>query len=269
MSRGEASEQWLATSDSTEVLRRFTTARIALGRAGGSLRTRSWLDFKASHAAARDAVHVALDVDVLCTSITELGWETTCCSSAAEGRADYLLRPDRGRRLDAESRASLAEVASRVGPCDVVVIVSDGLAASAVHHSAVSVLANLLPRLSSEGWRMAPVCVARHGRVALQDEIGELFQAQLALTLLGERPGLTAANSLGAYLVYDPQRGNTDANRNCVSNIREGGLSCEDAVGVLYQLLAEAHQRKLTGVGLKAIDPTLPRREKGDRPQPM
>lgn len=259
MNRTHREEQALTTTDSTDMLRRFTSARIALGRSGGSLPTKCWLEFKAAHAAARDAVHVALDADAVCRSVNELGWETALCSSAAEERSDFLLRPDQGRRLDSESRIGLSKIASRNGPCDLVVIVSDGLAASAVHHTAVSLLAGLLPSLLEEGWQIAPICVARHGRVALQDEIGELFQAKLALTLIGERPGLTAANSLGAYVVYDPKQGNTDANRNCVSNIRKGGLACEEAAEMLSKLLTEAHQRRLTGVGLKASRPALPR----------
>lgn len=239
------------TPDPTDILRQATAARIGLGRSGASLPTREWLDFQAAHAAARDAVHVELDVDRITTAIEALGYDVVQCRSAAESRSDYLLQPELGRRLDDESRDRLAKLVGDRSKYDLAVIICDGLSASAIHQSAAPVLGHLLPKLAAEKWQVAPICVVRHGRVGLQDEIGSLLRAKLALTLIGERPGLAAANSMGAYLVYDPNVGNTDADRNCVSNIHEGGMTCEAAAQLLFQLLTEAKQQQLSGVQLK------------------
>ncbi|MGL4512656.1 MAG: ethanolamine ammonia-lyase light chain EutC [Lacipirellulaceae bacterium] len=128
------------------------------------------------------------------------------------------------------------------------------------HEQAVALLAELLPRLAAQGWRVAPVVVVRGARVALVDEVGELFGAKVAMIALGERPGLGAADSLGAYFVHTPRVGNTDAQRNCVSNIRRGGLSSRDAAQTLEHLLLESLQRGISGFELKdlrALRPAL------------
>src|SRR4051794_13684478 len=223
------------TPDPWETLRLATSARIALGRTGGSLSTRAWLDFKSAHAAARDAVHCAFDAEQLTSEIGTLGVQTVVVDSSAPDRRTYLLRPDLGRRLDERSRYILQEL--RTGTKhDLVILVSDGLSALAVHRQAQLVLETLLPKLRRDGWQIAPIVVARFGRVALEDEIGQVMGAQLALMLIGERPGLGSPDSLGAYLVYTPRAGNTDANRNCVSNIRPEGLSPDAAADTIYYL---------------------------------
>jgi ethanolamine ammonia-lyase small subunit len=170
--------------------------------------------------------------------------------SAASDQRSYLLRPDLGRQLDERSRYALQELPDDA-TYDLAVVVSDGLSALAVHRQGRPVLEALLPKLKSDGWRVAPIVVARFGRVALEDEVGQLLRATLALILIGERPGLGSPDSLGAYLVYGPRRGNTDANRNCVSNIRSEGLSIDSAVGTIHHLLNEARRRRLSGVPLK------------------
>jgi ethanolamine ammonia-lyase small subunit len=239
-------------------LRSVTSARIALGRAGGSLPTREWLAFKAAHAAAREAVHCAFDAEQLAGEIAGLDVEVIIADSAAGDRLTFLQRPDLGRRLDDRSRFELQELPQSQNPFDLAIIVSDGLSALAVHRQAPPLLAALLPQLITDQWQIAPIIVTRFGRVALQDEIGHTVGAQLALTLIGERPGLGSADSLGAYFVYDPKPGNTDAHRNCVSNIRPEGLPCEAAAQTLHYLLSEARRRRTSGVRLKDERSLLP-----------
>ena len=245
------SKDGLVTADAWSKLRSATPARIALGRAGGSLPTRAWLDFKSAHAAARDAVHNEFDAEQLAAEIHALGVETVIVDSAAADRLTFLQRPELGRRLADASRDRLFAVAQPSHAPDLVIIVSDGLSALAVHRQAPPLLSALLPRLSVDGWNLAPIVIARFGRVALQDEIGQLLGAQLALVLIGERPGLGSPDSLGAYLVYGPRIGNSDAGRNCVSNIRSEGLPHEAAADTLHYLLTESRDRHLSGVALK------------------
>jgi ethanolamine ammonia-lyase small subunit len=170
--------------------------------------------------------------------------------SAACDRLTFLQRPDLGRRLDDPSRYALQESPPATPP-DLSIIISDGLSALAVQRQALPLLKRLLPRLAADAWLITPIVVARFGRVALQDEIGQMLGAQLALMLIGERPGLGSPDSLGAYLVYGPKVGNTDANRNCVSNIRPEGLNCDAAADTIHYLLTEARRRRLSGVQLK------------------
>lgn len=244
-------QQTPVTADVWSALRNATTARIALGRAGGSLPTHEWLSFKSAHAAAREAVHCEFDAARLAAEITKLGVQATIVNSAAADRMTYLQRPDLGRRLDDRSHFELCELAARGTPSELAIIVSDGLSALAVHRQAVPLLAALLPRLAADHWQIALIVVARFGRVALQDEVGQVLGAQLVLTLIGERPGLGSPDSLGAYLVYGPKSGNTDANRNCVSNIRREGLSFAAAAETIHYLVTVARERRLSGVGLK------------------
>ncbi|HEX2477551.1 MAG TPA: ethanolamine ammonia-lyase subunit EutC [Lacipirellulaceae bacterium] len=241
----------LITRDAWTKLRSATPARIALGRAGGSLPTSEWLDFKSAHAAARDAVHCEFDAEELAAQINALGVEVIVVDSAADNRHTYLQRPDLGRRLNERSRYELQELPRPQAAFDLAIIISDGLSALSVHRQAAPLLSALLARLRAGVWHLAPIIVARFGRVALQDEVGQVLGAQLALMLIGERPGLGSPDSLGAYLVHNPRPGNTDANRNCVSNIRPEGLPHEAAAETIHYLLTEARQRRLSGVQLK------------------
>jgi ethanolamine ammonia-lyase small subunit len=215
-------------------LRKHTPARIAIGRAGSSLPTGAYLEFQAAHARARDAVHAALDVDAMVQSIAACGWPVIPVRSAAEDRQVYLRMPDLGRRLCAESRARLSE--PMIAP-DVVIVVGDGLSSVAVERNAVAVLRVLFPRLQAAGLQVAPIIVAVQARVALSDEVGELLQAKAALILIGERPGLSAADSLGIYLTFTPRVGRVDSERNCISNIREGGMPAADAAAQATDLI--------------------------------
>jgi len=229
-------------------LRKYTPARIALGRAGGSLPSSEVLDFAWAHAEARDAVHARLDVEKLVGEIEVLGVKCLKLQSAAPDRISYVRRPDLGRRLSDRSKAELQKHSRS---CDVALIVADGLSATAAHQQSPKLLAALLPMVKSNGLTISPICIVQNGRVAIQDEIGQLLGAKSAVILLGERPGLGTADSLGAYLVFAPKPGKTDADRNCVSNIREAGLPPTAAAGTIHYLLTEALRRKISGVNLK------------------
>ncbi|MEJ0050380.1 MAG: ethanolamine ammonia-lyase subunit EutC [Methylovirgula sp.] len=226
-----------------------TQARIALGRAGVSLPTQEVLNFSLAHARARDAVHTPLDHDKLAAEIADLGFATICVESEAPDRAAYLRRPDWGRTLSEKSRALLADRQNKT--CDIAIVVADGLSATAVHSQVVPLLAAFKPYLIRAEWRVAPVVIASQARVALGDEIGALFNARVLVLLVGERPGLSSPDSLGIYLTYDPKPGRNDGERNCISNVRNEGLSHELAAFKLAWLVDEALKRKLTGVALK------------------
>jgi len=228
-------------------LRRCTPARIALGRAGPALPTREVLDFGVAHARARDAVHQALDADALESELRAAGYAPLRVRSAARDRATYLTRPDLGRRLDAASAQRL-DGAPR--PAQLVVAVEDGLSAFAVQRHVLPLLA-ALRAIAPDRWAGLPVVIALQGRVALGDEIGERLGARLVVVMVGERPGLSSPDSLGLYVTHAPRIGRTDAERNCISNVRPEGLGYADAARKLDWLAAEALRRGLTGVALK------------------
>ena len=233
-------------------LRRFTDARIALGRTGGSLPTGAVLDFRQAHACARDAVHTPFPAGEFALRLAALtGWETLTAASAARDRQEYLRRPDLGRTLYAASRADLLTTAAGRPPCDLLLGISDGLSAEATLRQVPPLLEALFPLLQSAGWNIGPLVVIRGGRVALLDEIAPIFRASISLILLGERPGLGSADSLGAYLTFAPGPGRTDADRNCVSNIRPAGLPPDAAARKIFWLLQTARQLQLSGVALK------------------
>ena len=227
----------------------LTPARLALGRAGSSLPTREVLKLGLAHAQARDAVHAAMDVEHLAVALAGLGLSILRVESAAPDRATYLRRPDFGRRLSQASRERLAEAKSAAS--DLAVVVADGLSASAMDLNALQLVEALLPHLREAGLSLGPVTIAREARVALGDAVGEALGARLVLVLIGERPGLSAADSLGAYLTFGPRVGRTDAERNCVSNIRAGGLPPTAAAGRIAWLCRRALALSLTGVQLK------------------
>ena len=230
-------------------LRAFTPARIAQERAGTALATRETLAFALAHAQARDAVHTALDVTLLADQLVAEAWPAPLLvSSAAPNRAAYLARPDWGRRLSATSQQTLDQ-AGGTASCDLVFVLSDGLSATAVQHNAVPLLAALRPLL--KGLTIAPPVVASQARVALADEVGALLHAGIAISLIGERPGLSSPDSLGAYLTHAPQEGRNDAERNCISNIRPGGLPFAEAAQQLALLIRAARTQRCSGVGLK------------------
>jgi ethanolamine ammonia-lyase small subunit len=230
-------------------LRRFTAARIALPRSGASLATGPLLEFRLAHARARDAVQAELDEARLAASLASLGLPVLAVASAAPDRQSYLLRPDLGRTLADDATARLAAHAG--SGYDLAFVIADGLSARAVETHAQPLLALLLPRLAAASWRVAPLVVVRHGRVALGDAVARALAAEIAVVLIGERPGLSAPDSMGAYLTFRPTAETTDAGRNCVSNIRPEGLAYADAAFRLAHLLTAMRARRLSGVALK------------------
>ncbi len=201
------------------------------------------------HARARDAVHIPFDAAAVAGQLEALGFETLQVESAAADRATYLRRPDLGRRLAPESRAVL-ERQPQFGP-DVLVVVADGLSSTAVHAHAAALLGALTPHAAARNWRLGPVVLAHQARVALGDEVGALMGARFVVLLVGERPGLSSADSLSAYLTFDPQVGRSDAERNCISNIRPAGLGYDDAAARIAWHVGESLRRGYSGVALK------------------
>ncbi len=231
--------------DPWPALRRATPARVGLGRTGDAMPLRPVLDLQLAHARARDAVHDALDVDALSAALAPRPVVTV--RSAAADRATYLKRPDLGRALDPACRADLARDIG--APPDCVFVLADGLSALAVARHAPALLARCLALL--DGVAVAPPVIATQARVALGDAVGEALGARLCVVLIGERPGLSAADSLGAYVTYAPKIGRRDAERNCVSNIHGAGLSTEAAARQVAALVRAALAHRVTGVALK------------------
>lgn len=233
-------------------LKSLTPARIALGRAGHSLPTKELLAFQLAHAQARDAVYSEYDPKLLAQQLAGQGYEVLQVHSQAVDRQAFLLRPDSGRRLAAESRQLLQNYAAQnPSGYDAVFVLGDGLSAQAIHRHAIEVLNLAVAELKQEGWKIAPVVVARESRVALGDEIGEILKADQVAILIGERPGLSAADSLGIYLTYGPYVGRLESDRNCISNIRPEGLVYEAAAATLLYLMRQARRLKFSGVRLK------------------
>jgi ethanolamine ammonia-lyase small subunit len=230
-------------------LRKLTPARVGLGRAGVSLPTTALLEFTLDHARARDAVHAAFDAQVLIAALGELGLEAVNVKSRAGNRGDYLRRPDLGRRLDQASQQVLVSKSGEV--CQLALVIGDGLSPTAVHAHAIELVGSLLPQLAANEIKLAGVAVATGARVALGDEIGAILGARMVVMLIGERPGLSAPDSLGAYLTFAPRVGRTDAERNCVSNIRRAGLNYDEAAYKIAWLIRQGLAREVTGVALK------------------
>lgn len=233
-------------------LKTLTPARIALGRAGTSIPTEPHLAFQLAHAKARDAIHHELDVDAVKNDIAALGADVIVLESAAENRSAYLQRPDKGRVLRANTRETLIERArEQTPPCDVALVIGDGLSAFAIEKNVAPLLKRVVPLIAQSGWRLGPITIVRQARVAIGDEIGHILGAKLVAVLIGERPGLSSPDSLGIYLTYAPRPGLTDEARNCISNVRDQGLPHEEAARKMLYLMTEAMQRQQSGVLLK------------------
>jgi len=234
--------------DPLQALKAFTPARIGLGRMGSGIPLKAFQEFKLAHAHARDAVYSELDVDGLAINLKQFELPILYLHSAAAYREQYLQRPDLGRKLNEESAE---EIKNYYSPCDVNIIICDGLSAAAVNNNTIPLLQLLVPMLNEVKLRLGPIALVKQGRVAIADELAYQLGANLSLILIGERPGLSAADSVGAYITYAPKPGLTDESRNCVSNIRPQGLNSAAAASKISYMIQEAFKNKLSGIGLK------------------
>lgn len=237
-------------------LKVFTDARIALGSTGVSLPIKAVLDLRLAHAQAKDAVYSLLDINNVKQVLEEAGIAIHCVKSKAKDRDEYLQRPDFGRELDEASHQFLKALAA--APSDISIIIADGLSATAVNSYAPLFVQEFLKRAAAKGYTTAPIVLSTMARVAIADEIGYLLNARLTIILIGERPGLSASDSMGVYTTYGPLPGTTDEKRNCVSNIRNKGLPPQLAAEKVLGIVDRAFQFQLTGVRLKDDENRLP-----------
>ncbi|MBU2897480.1 ethanolamine ammonia-lyase subunit EutC [Vibrio hepatarius] len=249
-------------SNPWQILRQFTSARIALGRAGNSIPTHEMLAFQLDHARAKDAVHRALNIDQLMEElciqkcITEHTPDLPIVvNSKVSNRLMYLQRPDLGRQLDEASWQKISDYqAKNADNYDLSIVITDGLSSTAIQDHAVHVVGQLITLLNSNSehnWSLAPITIVKQGRVACGDDVGECYKAKITLILIGERPGLTSPDSMGLYITWNPIRGKQDSSRNCISNIRPEGLNYQEACQKAYYLLNESLQRQISGIDLK------------------
>ena len=247
----------LGCPDPWSVLTRFTAARIGLGRAGGSIPTQPLLAFQLAHARARDAVQRDIDSAAVQRVLGERGFEVLQVQTAATDRHTFIQRPDLGRIPGPGAKVLLENKGRDSAPFDAVFVVADGLSAQAAERHGPAMLEHIAPKLAEAHWRLAPVCLVSQGRVAVGDEIGVLLGAAMTVMLIGERPGLSSPDSLGIYLTWDPVPGRSNADRNCISNIRPEGLAYELAAHKLFYLMTQARRRRLSGLGLSEDAPAL------------
>ncbi len=233
--------------DNWHLLKKYTNARIALGRSGNSLPTNKVLEFRMAHALAKDAINTELDILNLVEDVKKLSLNSILVQSQITNETDYLKNPNIGRLLNEMSLKKLEDCPEKNTTLSI--IIADGLSAEAVNIHAVKLIAHLLPKLKIK--TLSPIIIVKYGRVAISDEIGEMLNSSIALILIGERPGLSSPTSMGAYITYHPKKGNTDETRNCISNIQSEGLSYEFAAMKLAYLIDEMLHKKLSGVDLK------------------
>lgn len=239
------------SDDPLNILKRFTNARIALGRAGISLPVKAHLEFQLDHALAKDAVNIPLDFVSLERQFTEHGYKTLLLQTEAGDRRNYLQRPDLGRLLNQLSVHKTEQAMQQTATPDIALVVADGLSSKAIDSHAIPFLSLLIPELKNLGFSLTPLCLVEHGRVAIGDPIAEIFSAKMVIVLIGERPGLSSPDSMGIYFTYRPRVGSTDAERNCISNIHDHGLNYPTAIKKLLFLINEARRLKISGVYLK------------------
>jgi len=233
-----------------DVLQQHTTARVALGKTGTGMFTQDIMSFRAAHAQAKDSIYQTFDSKIIADSLTQLNRKVWVLKSKANDKREFLLRPDLGRQLHEESMELIGTLQASL-PFDLCISISDGLSVSAIHEHCIPLMTLLLKKMDDAGYSISPICIVERGRVAISDITGFLTRSKVSLILIGERPGLSASNSLGAYVTYGPKTGNTDAHRNCVSNIHQGGLDYELAADEIFSLVTLALQKQLSGSQLK------------------
>lgn len=231
-------------------LKQFTSARIALGKTGVSIPLKECLHLRLAHAHAKDAVYSLLDKEFLMQTLRDAGLPVLWVCSKSANRDIYLQRPDLGRTLNEQSEENLKMNAVQ-SPPDIVIVIADGLSAAAVNKHAATAAIVLSEKAKEAGFSIAPVVLAEQARVAIADEIGELLKAKLSIILIGERPGLSSFESMSAYITYKPKKGTTDESRNCISNIKEDGLTTSVAAAKIMELVKAAFVTQTTGVALK------------------
>jgi ethanolamine ammonia-lyase small subunit len=237
-------------------LKRFTNARIALGRTGVSQPVKIHLQFQLAHALAKDAVNIPLDFTDLQNRLAEQNYPSLLLQTQAENKQSYLQRPDLGRLLDELSQCKITQLKQQSPTPDIALVVADGLSSKAIANHALPLLKLLIPELEHAGCSWSPIGLVKHGRVAIGDPIGELYSATMVVVLIGERPGLSSPDSLGIYFTYNPRTGVTDAERNCISNIHQHGLSYQAAIKKLLFLINAAKRLKISGIHLKDLTQT-------------
>jgi ethanolamine ammonia-lyase small subunit len=229
-------------------IRERTPARLLEGRSGASYRTKSQLELRDAHAAAVDAVRDELDL------VTTLGeefcrtWNLFEVVTEAASKEEYLLRPDKGRRLNASSRRVVAERCP--AGADVQLVIGDGLSVAAVAGQVPTLLPLIIAAAKLRGWTVGQTFVVRHCRVGVLNDIGTLLSPAVTVLLIGERPGLATAESLSAYLAYRTNASHTDADRNLISNIHARGMPPQQAAGRVLDLVAAMLRQRLSGTGL-------------------
>lgn len=231
-------------TSTNDFLKKFTHARIALGRVGNSLPTQTLLQLRLAHALARDSVWMELDPE-------KLPVKCELIQSQCSDKKEFLLNPEKGRTLNSESKKKVKTLSAKNQSPDCLVVLADGLSATALHQNGASFVTGFFEEVGKTKLKLGPLLLARYGRVALADEVGELLGARSVLMLIGERPGLSSAESLSVYFTYEPARTKTDAERNCISNIHRNGLSPEAAGKMAAYLLQQSLTQRLSGVGLK------------------
>jgi ethanolamine ammonia-lyase small subunit len=239
------------SKNSWEILRQYTEARIALGRTGASLTTNNILLLNEAHASARDAIYQEFEKSAIEKSLQEINLQSIQLTSKVNNKKEFLLRPDLGRRLSEESIVKIKSQAINQ-QFDICINISEGLSATAVNTNAIPLLNILIKKWEEAHLKIAPVCIIENGRVAISDETGYLLNSKVSIILIGERPGLSASDSMGAYITYHPKPGNTDEQRNCVSNIRKGGLSYEAASSEIFSLTEASIRLEMSGTLLKS-----------------
>jgi ethanolamine ammonia-lyase small subunit len=240
-------------------LREYTDARIGLGRAGISIPTSHSLQFQLAHAQAQDAVHLPLDIEYVIEQLKNLNlnqeiFTPILLHSQAINRTTYLQRPDLGRRLDKKSVDNLTKVNTlKDEKYDLAIVIVDGLSSLAIRENATIFIKKLVEELNidKQSWNLSPITIVQQGRVAIGDEVGQILNSKIVIVLIGERPGLSSPDSMGLYLTYNPKVGLTDESRNCISNIRNEGLSYEDGIKKVMYLLKESRRLEFSGVNLK------------------